>query len=54
MNADSFLLFDHSGWTKEDLAIFSQPCNTWETSDKFRQFCDMVENLSLLNDSVER
>ena len=54
VNADSFLLLEHCGWSKEDLAIFRQPCSTWDTSDKFTDFCEMVANLSLLNDSVER
>ena len=54
VNTESFLLFEHCGWSKEDLAIFGQPCSTWETSQKFTEFCDMVANLSLLNDNVER
>ena len=54
INADSFLLFDLCGWTKEDLAIFCQPCTSWPESDKFNQFCDMLKNMSLLNDNVER
>ena len=54
MNKDSFLLFDLLGWEKDDLNIFLEPCNTWRESDKFDNFCVMVENLSLLNDNVER
>ena len=54
VNRDSFLLLDLLGWCKDDLAIFLQPCNTWRESVKFDHFCVMVENLSLLNDNVER
>ena len=54
VNKDSFLLLDLLGWCKDDLAIFLQPCNTWRESAKFDHFCVMVENLSLLNDNVER
>ena len=54
VNKDSFLLLDLLGWGKDDLAIFLQPCNTWRESAKFDHFCVMVENLSLLNDNVER
>ena len=34
--------------------IFLQPCDTWRTSEKFEHFYVMVQNLSPLNDNVER
>ena len=45
---------DLLGWRKEDLNVFLQPFDTWHTSEKFQHFCVMVQNLSLLNDNVER
>ena len=51
---DSFLLLDLLGWTKADLEIFLQPCATWRNAEKFNHFCILAENLSLLNDNVER
>lgn len=54
VNADSFLLFDLLGWSKEDLDLFLQPCSTWRAAEKFNHFCVLAENISLLNDNVER
>lgn len=54
VNKDSFLFMDLLGWRKEDLDIFLQPYDTWSSSEKFEHFCVMVQNLSLLNDNVER
>ena len=54
VNKDSFLLFDLLGWEKVDLNIFLEPCNTWRENAKFDNFCAMAQNLSLLNDNVER
>ena len=54
VNEDSFLLLDLLGWEKVDLNIFLQPYDTWRNFAKFDNFCVMVENLSLLNDNVER
>ena len=51
---DSFLLFDLLGWSKEDLDLFLQPCSTWRAAEKFNHFCILAENISLLNDNVER
>ena len=54
VNLDSFLILDLCGWTKADLDIFAQPVDSWQNSTKFQDLCLMVQNLSLLNDNVER
>ena len=51
---DSFLLFDLLGWSKEDLDIFLQPSSTWRAAEKFNHYCILTDNISLLNDNVER
>jgi hypothetical protein len=61
MNPRCFLLLDHCGWVMEDLRIFLQPFNTWQTSEKFREFCRIVNGelgvslpMAFTNDCAER
>lgn len=54
VNRESFLILDLLGWSKPDLDIFLQPCATWRDDERFNKFIIMAENLSLLNDNVER
>ena len=54
INARSFLLLDHLGWSKEDLVIFSLPFSQWDTSQKFQELCRVINGMAVVNDNAER
>ena len=54
INARSFLLLDHLGWSKEDLVVFSLPFSQWNTSQKFQELCRVINGMAVVNDNAER
>ena len=53
-NRRSFLLLDHLGWKKEDLAVFDSPFSQWLRNKKFQELCTVIEGMKVVNDNAER
>ena len=53
-NRRSFLLLDHLGWKKEDLAVFDSPFSQWLRNKKFQELCTVIEGMEVVNDNAER
>ena len=50
----SFLLLDHLHWTQEDINIFQQPFGQWMQNEKFRELCEVIKGMNVVNDTAER
>ena len=53
-NDRTFLLLDHLRWTLEDLEVFHQPVEQWETSAKYRELILFINVMHVVNDTAER